>query len=198
MTVDRKTVRQDIISRLYSPMRTQSASTSGGSSTTILDSTLQSASRVQDMIGAWIYLREDNGPNIGEVARVVNFVLSTDTLTVAPAFSGTVATSTDYEIHYVFHPADVNDLIDDIIRIGTRSSIGAYSGGSESALDDDTVTLEQDVMVDGCLSLLKRRLAVGKNESETLNFNEEANFHEDSFREGLVRLGYPPLITFPT
>lgn len=61
----RKTIRQDIIRQLYAPRRTISASTGGGSSTTILDSTLQSASRVEDYIGVWIYLTEDNGPNEG-------------------------------------------------------------------------------------------------------------------------------------
>ena len=96
----------------------------------------------------------------------------------------------------MFHPADVNTLIDDIIRVGSRSSIGPYAGGTESALDDDTVTMEQDVIVDGALSILKRRLAVGKTASETANLNEEANYHEDRFRQGLIRSGYPPLITF--
>ena len=196
MSTTRDTLRKDIIRRLYSPRKTEFATTSGGSTTTLVDNTLAANSKTEDYIAAWIYLTEDNGPNIGEVARVVNADLSSDTLTTAPVFTGTVATSTNYELHYKFHPYDINNIIDDIIRVGTRSALPAFAGGTEAIKDADTTTLERDVIVDGALSMLKRRLAVDKNQTEAAHLNEEAQFHEDRFRAGILRLGYPPLAEF--
>ncbi len=196
MSVTRDILRKDIIRKLYTPRITISATTSGGSTTTLVDNTLAAASQMEDYIAVWIYLTEDNGPNIGEVARVVDTTLDSDTLTTAPVFSGTVATSTNYELHYKFHPYDINNIIDDIIRIGTRGALPAFAGATEALKDADTTTFERDVIVDGALSILKRHLAVDKNEMEAAHLNEEAQFHEDRFRAGILRLGYPPLEGF--
>lgn len=196
MSTTRDTLRKDIIRKLYAPRKTEFATTSGGSTTTLLDNTLAAASQGENYREAWIYLTEDNGPNIGEVARVINTTLSSDTLTVAPAFTGVVATSTNYEIHYKFHPYDINDVIDDIIRVGTKSALPAFAGGTEAIKDADTTTLERDVIVDGALFILKRHLAVSKNTIDAAHLNEEAQFHEDRFRAGVLRLGYPPLAEF--
>lgn len=194
MATNRDTIRKDIIRKLYAPRKTESATTDGGSTTTLKDNTLAGASKIENYIQAWIYLTEDNGPNIGEVSRVINTTLSSDTLTVAPVFSGTVATSTNYEIHYKFHPYDINDVIDDIIRVGTKSALPAFAGATEALKDADTTTFERDVLVDGALSILKRHLAVGKGQNEAVHLNEEAQFHEDRFSAGVLRLGYPPLL----
>lgn len=196
MSVTRDTLRKDIIRKLYTPRITTSATTSGGSTTTLIDNSLKAASQMEDYIATWIYLTEDNGPNIGEVARVIDVDLSSNTLITAPVFSGTVADSTNYELHYKFHPYDINNIIDDIIRVGTRGASPAFSGGTEALKDVDTTTFERDVIVDGALSILKRHLAVDRNLIDAAHLNEEAQFHEDRFRAGILRLGYPPLAEF--
>ena len=65
MSVTRDTLRKDIIRKLYTPRVTTSSTTSGGSTTTLIDNTLSANSQMEDYIATWIYLTEDNGPNIG-------------------------------------------------------------------------------------------------------------------------------------
>ena len=192
MSVTRILLRQDIIKRLYAPRKTLSETTAGASANTVIDDTLFFPStELEDFMGSWIYIVEDNdpGPEIGEVSRVI-YSSSGDRVVVSPPFTASTATSTDYEIHYKFHPEDINDVIDDIIRVGTRGALGAL------ASDTSTTTLERDIVVDGALSILKRHLAVGKNQMEAEHLNEEAQFHEDRFRAGILRSGYPPLEEF--
>ncbi len=59
-----------------------------------------------------------SGPAIGEVARVTNtdFASGTSNLIIAPAFTGSVQSGTDYEIHYKFHPTVINDKINEIME----------------------------------------------------------------------------------
>lgn len=192
MATTRLILRAAIIAKLYSPRRpTSSAADSGGSTSTILDSVLAPAAQSEDFLRAWIYVTtlQGSGPAVGSIARVTNvdFSGSTSTLTVAPVFTSATEDGMEYEIHYVFHPDDVNDAIDDVIRDGTRGALGAL------ATDSATTVFERDVLVNGVLAMLKRRMAslVGEEDFSRVTF--EADTHEQNYIDGLIRSGYPPL-----
>ena len=58
------------------------------------------------------------GPAIGETARVtdVSFSGSNSQLTVAPGFTASLVSGTDYEIHYKFYPVHIRDKINEILE----------------------------------------------------------------------------------
>ncbi len=58
------------------------------------------------------------GPAVGEIARVtdVDFSGSNSQLTVAPGFSGSLLSGTDYEVHYKFYPNHVRDKANEILE----------------------------------------------------------------------------------
>ena len=194
MSTTRKVLRQAIIERLYSPRRpTASATTAEDADKTILTDTLLSpAGLTEDFVGAWIYIIEapsGTGPAIYTVVRCtgVDFSGSTSTLTIDPAFTIEVETAKDYEIHYVFHPDEINDLINDIIRDGSRGALSALS------VDGSTTTFERDLILDGSLYILKRRLSTRETGQEAFRLKKEAQFHEGNYRSGLIIGGYQPL-----
>ncbi len=190
MATTRIVLRADIIERLYSPsFPTSSESTAGGSTTTILDSVLSPGAESEDYVGAWIYVTElqGSGPAVGSVSRVtqVDFSGSTSTLTLAPAFASATESGMEYEIHYEFHPTEVNNVINEVIRFGARGAQAALSA------DSSTTTLEQDVVVAGVLARLKRKLSISGPESEKMKNLEAAQQNEIEFFAGLTRAGYP-------
>jgi len=124
------------------------------------------------------------GPAIGEATRVTNvdFSGATSTLTLAPALSAATVNEMEYEIHYVFHPEDVNDSINDVIHSGSRGALDALT------TDAGTTTFEAAVLLAGVLATLKRGLAARGIDSE--RYINEARQYEDEYLDGLVRLGY--------
>ncbi len=118
----RKDIRQAVIKKLYSPRYPiVGATTSTASDTTsVVDSILAPSGQVEDYNSVFIYIAElvSGGPAIGEVARVTDtdFSGSTSKLTIAPAFTDEVQTGTDYEIHYVFHPTEIHDRINELLE----------------------------------------------------------------------------------
>ena len=58
------------------------------------------------------------GPALQETARVtdVDFSGSNSTLTLAPSFTASLITGTDYEIHYKFYPQHLRDKINEILE----------------------------------------------------------------------------------
>ncbi len=58
------------------------------------------------------------GPSVGEIARVTDtdFSGSNSQLTVAPSFSASLVSGTDYEIHYKFYPNHVRDKANEILE----------------------------------------------------------------------------------
>lgn len=58
------------------------------------------------------------GPAIGEIARVtdVAFDGSNSQLTIAPGFTASLVSGTDYEIHYKFYPVHMRDKINEILE----------------------------------------------------------------------------------
>ena len=91
----------------YSPSET----TAAGSATALVDTYLSRYG--DDKIIDW-YLRvtENVGGNQYSVRRISDFVSSTGTCTVAPAFAGTTASGTTYELHR-YDPKDKFEALDE-------------------------------------------------------------------------------------
>ena len=69
--------------------------------------------------------------------------------------------------------------------MGSRGALG------DMTTDTATTVMELDVLVEGVLAQLKRRLSIDDskiNESQVLEV--ESLQHEEEFKQGLVRLGY--------
>jgi hypothetical protein len=103
------------------------------------------------------------GPALFEVARVTNvdFSSSTSNLTTSPAFTGSMVSGTDYELHYKYYPVYVEDLIGEVLgnlevtylfpltlvpdgdmEAGNTTSWTADAGtGTDPALSKDTTTV---------------------------------------------------------
>lgn len=75
-----------------------STTTGAGSTTTLVDTAL---GRFGDdrLIGMFIRITEDVNGNQWAIRRITDFVGSTGTVTVRPAFSGSTGSGTDYELH---------------------------------------------------------------------------------------------------
>jgi hypothetical protein len=196
MAVNRKTLRQQIIQSLYAPRYpTKSTTTSaGGTTAQVIDTILSPAGLTVDFVNAWIYIVEapGTGPPIFQTRRCtqVDFSGSTNTITIDPVWTVAVLeTGKDYEIHYVFYPEEINRVINDIIRDGSRGALSAIPDD-----DDSTTTIfERDVIVDGALYILKRRLSMMETGQEAFRLKRESLFHEGNYRSGLIIGGYKPL-----
>jgi hypothetical protein len=121
-TSTRLVLRQRIARRLYPNVYpVVSASTGGGSVSTIVDSLLHPGIDGRDVMRSWIYIAEKagSGPEIGEISRVYSVDFSntagTSTLILSPDLSATAETSMDYEIHYKYHPAIIHRRIDEVL-----------------------------------------------------------------------------------
>ena len=121
-TTTRKTIRQKVIKKLYAGKFPIVGTTTGtaANSTSVVDSILAPSGQVEDYNSVWIYISEttSGSPLVGEVRRVTDtdFSGSNSILTIAPAFSDELQTNMDYEIHYNFHPNEVNDRIDELLE----------------------------------------------------------------------------------
>ncbi|KKL48338.1 hypothetical protein LCGC14_2326520, partial [marine sediment metagenome] len=58
------------------------------------------------------------GPSVGEIARVIDVAFggANSKLTVAPGFSASLVSGTDYEVHYKFYPNHVRDKANEILE----------------------------------------------------------------------------------
>jgi hypothetical protein len=112
----RKSFRQSVLKRLYrGRYPVASTTTGGGTSTTVVDSGLTAGAVDNDYLRAWIYIVEAGTADYGDISRVTNQV--SGTLTVSPAFAGGATDSgQDYEIHYIFHPNEINDTLDEVLQ----------------------------------------------------------------------------------
>lgn len=121
-TTTRKTLRQEIIKKLYKPRYPIVSTTTGtaGDTTSVDDTALAGGGHDTDYIGAWIYVAETTAgsPALGEIARVQNVALAASPATldpIAPAFSDELQTGMDYEIHYKYHPSVIHDKITEVL-----------------------------------------------------------------------------------
>jgi len=120
-TTTRKAIRQAVIAKLY-PHRfpTTSTTTSAASSVNQLnDTVLAGAGQTEDYLRSWVYIAETaaGSPPVGEIRRVINtdFDSSTSQLIVLPAFTDTINSGMDYELHYVYHPNRIHERINAIL-----------------------------------------------------------------------------------
>lgn len=91
----------------------KSEATSGGTTTTLISSLLPGGDDEHN--GHWIVLHDGN--NSGHIARVTDYVASTNTLTFTPAATTATADGDTFELWKPeFDPADANDFINDAIR----------------------------------------------------------------------------------
>tara|TARA_Y100000310_G_scaffold281082_1_gene301309 strand:- start:15872 stop:16558 length:687 start_codon:yes stop_codon:yes gene_type:complete len=67
---------------------------------------------------AYIYA----GTNIGEEREASDWVLSTNTLTLAPAFGSAIDATSEYELHYIF----IEDEYRKAINLAIESVVGKY------------------------------------------------------------------------
>ena len=85
---------------------TVGTSDSGGSTTTLVDSTIAIPNADTDFLdGVWLMIDEKvgSGPAAGEVKVITSYAAGTGTLTTA-AFSATIETGTDYSLWRHIHP----------------------------------------------------------------------------------------------
>lgn len=116
-----KTLRQKILKKLHSPHHPiTSTTTSIGTTTALNDTVLAPSGQMEDFVNSWIYITElvSSGPAVGEISRVTNvdFTSTTSQLILAPAFSNSVQTGTDYEIHRKFHPVRIVEKLNEILE----------------------------------------------------------------------------------
>jgi hypothetical protein len=117
----RKALRQKAIKRLYRS-RYPVVSTVTTTSTlldTVIDTALQSGALDQDYIRAYILLSSTvaSSPPWGTVSRIVNMSANT-TAQCIPDFHATLKTQAtqEYELHYWFHPTQVNEVMEELIQ----------------------------------------------------------------------------------
>jgi len=120
-TTTRKDIRQKVIAKLY-PHRFPTTSTTTGAASAanrVNDTALHAGGHTEDFVRAWIYIAETEAgsPPVGEVRRVINadFDATTSELIVLPAFTDTINSGMDYEVHYVYHPNRIHERIDAIL-----------------------------------------------------------------------------------
>ncbi len=115
--------RRDVLTRfLRESGLGEYGTATGGTSSTIVDTTrLKSAQYADDAHnGKWARISYDAGgagaaPE-GEISPITDYVASTGTLTVNPAFSVAVASGDVYQIWSNPHPQDVMDHLDNILK----------------------------------------------------------------------------------
>ena len=78
------------------------------------------------------------GPAVGEIARVVDVAFggTNSKLTVAPGFSASLVSGTDYEIHYKFYPNHVRDKANEILENVRRPILLPLTLVPDGAMED--------------------------------------------------------------
>jgi hypothetical protein len=117
-----------------------SSASASGSTTTLLDNTLQSTA-ADEFIGRWIVFT--SGSNDGKIARVIDSSVTSNvtTLTVHPAVTSTAEDDT-YELwSQDFHPARIHEFINSAIIDATglyydpEEDISLHAGGNQARFD---------------------------------------------------------------
>jgi len=121
-TTTRKLIRQKVIKKLYAGKYPIVGTTTGTSldNVSIIDSMFAPSAQSEDYNSAFIYISESESgsPAVGEVARVtdIDFTGTNSKLIFAPAFTDSVNSGMDYEMHYNFHPTEINDRINELLE----------------------------------------------------------------------------------
>ena len=125
----------------YNLGATQVSSASGtGSTTTIVDNTLVGGD--DNHIGKWVVFNDVSASTV-EISRVSDYVASTTTLTVSPAFAQTSVANDTYELwDDIYPPLRVEDFINQAILDATGH---AYDPVESLALHTDGKTQRFDI-----------------------------------------------------
>ena len=125
----------------YNLGATQVSSASGtGSTTTIVDNTLVGGD--DNHIGKWVVFNDVSASTV-EISRVSDYVASTTTLTVSPAFAQTTVANDTYELwDDIYPPLRVEDFINQSILDATGH---AYDPVESLALHTDGKTQRFDI-----------------------------------------------------
>ena len=125
----------------YNLGATQVSSASGtGSTTTIVDNTLVGGD--DNHIGKWVVFNDVSASTV-EISRVSDYVASTTTLTVSPAFAQTTVANDTYELwDDIYPPIRVEDFINQSILDATGH---AYDPVESLALHTDGKTQRFDI-----------------------------------------------------
>tara|TARA_R110000824_G_scaffold821_6_gene5056 strand:+ start:8055 stop:9326 length:1272 start_codon:yes stop_codon:yes gene_type:complete len=125
----------------YNLGATQVSSASGtGSNTTIVDNTLVGGD--DNHIGKWVVFNDVSTSTV-EISRVSDYVASTTTLTVSPAFAQTTVANDTYELwDDIYPPLRVEDFINQSILDATGH---AYDPVESLALHTDGKTQRFDI-----------------------------------------------------
>ena len=144
-TSTRKDYRQYVIKRFYKPRYPiVSTTTDDGTDTTLKDSILAPSAQDTNYLKAWIYVIKTvaGGATIFSVGRVTNvdFSGSNSVLTFAPAMFTTLKSTTDYELHYKYHPDYVEDLIGEVLGNLEISLLLPLTTIADGDMEDDPAT----------------------------------------------------------
>ena len=125
----------------YNLGATQVSSASGtGSTTTIVDNTLVGGD--DNHIGKWVVFNDVSASTV-EISRVSDYVASTTTLTVSPAFAQTTVANDTYELwDDIYPPLRIEDFINQAILDATGH---AYDPVESLALHTDGKTQRFDI-----------------------------------------------------
>jgi len=94
----------------------------GGSSTTLVDTGRLTFPNNDDLNGFWVYIHDGTGE--GQERLITDFVASTDTITVAPAWGTNAASGSEYIVTRFFSAHEVDRAIDaTLARYGSRVAV---------------------------------------------------------------------------
>ena len=117
-----------------------SSASGTGSTTTIVDDTLVGGD--DNHIGKWVVFNDVSASTV-EISRVSDYVASTTTLTVSPAFAQTSVANDTYELwDDIYQPARIEDFINQSILDATGH---AYDPVENIALHSDGKTQRFDI-----------------------------------------------------
>lgn len=106
-----------------------------GSSTTLIDTMLRKDDDWYNKKGYECYIYA--GTNIGEAREVADWQRGINTLTLDPAFTSAIGSTSKYELHYIFTEADYRKAI----NLAIESLAGKYLVDIK---DESTITLSAD------------------------------------------------------
>ena len=199
MSTTRQALREAIIDRLYADKEIIRSTATGGSTSTVIDTSLiRGIVEATDLIGAYVWISGGTGAPDEEQSMIIAFDRATGTLTISPVVTAAVAVSDTYEIHYDLRANKVNEAIVWSIEVGSRNALTGPTA------DAGTTTLEANVVVEGALSYCKKAIAGQRLSRDPAvpisNFRRgtllaEAAEHEINWIRGLERAGFIPFVS---
>ncbi len=183
-------LRQELAERLYGTEDVLIGTATGGSTSTVVDTSLISTMLgTSNFIGAWVYMYDaaDAAPE-GEFRKISAYDPATGTLTVDPVFTAAVAVTDKYEIHYALHPTRLEEALSRACEIGSKRALAAIDFTTDP--DGTGTAYDKDILFEGALMYIKRGLARRVSGPDRERLRRQAAEHEENWHRGLVLLGY--------